>query len=173
MNTYTVEMNDGGGGSETVQIEAASIEDASEMAEGMTREWIDNGEWGDEGALVDAWWRIEDEDGETLGEGDVEVEIEPNHRALIRDAGGDPDCDHDWTSEGEGGLDENPGVWSSGGTTFVFTCHCRTCGLHRTKTDYGSQRNPGQHDTVEYHQPDHWCAECQSEECECEGIDED
>jgi hypothetical protein len=83
-------------------------------------------------------------------EGSIVIEIEPNHRSLIKAAGGNPDCDHDWSSEGEGGCDENPGVWSTGGTTLVFRDHCDHCGIIRTRTDVGSQRNPGKHDTVRY-----------------------
>ena len=48
------------------------------------------------------------------------------------------------------GCTENPGVWSLGGTTIVFSDTCRHCGLARVATHYGSQRNPGQRDTVEY-----------------------
>jgi hypothetical protein len=63
---------------------------------------------------------------------------------------GDSPDDHDWTAEGEGGCDENPGVWSTGGTSMMFRTHCRACGLRRTEHTTGYQRNPGDHDTVEY-----------------------
>src|SRR5690606_24674413 len=88
------------------------------------------------------------------------VEIEPLHDVLISRAccgheycGNDPD-DHDWTSEGEGGCDQNPGVWSTGGTSMTFCTHCRRCGLMRREVVYGSQRNPGQADTVSYEMAD-------------------
>ena len=94
---------------------------------------------------------------ETQPDGEeIEVEIEPDHDGKIKEAarhadicGTDPD-DHDWTSDGEGGSTENPGVWSHGGTTMSFASHCRKCGLHRLEKTPGSQRNPGGHDTVEY-----------------------
>lgn len=96
------------------------------------------------------------QDAEVLAEETIEVEIEPDHAAKIKEATGhaeicgtDPD-DHDWTSEGEGGLDENPGVWATGGTSIRFESHCRACGLHRTEYVTGSQRNPDDHDTTEY-----------------------
>jgi hypothetical protein len=66
----------------------------------------------------------------------------------------EPECDqatrHEWSSEGEGGCDENPGVWSLGGTTLTFAAHCTRCGLRRHETHYGSQRNPYQCDEVRY-----------------------
>ena len=61
-----------------------------------------------------------------------------------------PDCDHEWTSEGEGGCDENPGVWSLGGTTIQTREHCEHCGVTRITISHGSQRNPGESDTVRY-----------------------
>jgi hypothetical protein len=73
---------------------------------------------------------------------------------LIAAAGGDTSCDHDWSAEGEGGCSENPGVWSTGGTSMVFHTHCTHCGLIRIERSTGSQRNPGEHDTVEYQMPD-------------------
>ncbi len=101
---------------------------------------------------------------------ETDIEVEPDHAALVREAGGDPDCDHDWTSSVavEGGCAENPGVWSVGGTAMVFREHCRLCGLRRRKHYVSSHRSPGEIATVEYTQPDHWCAECQREECQRE-----
>lgn len=77
--------------------------------------------------------------------------------------GGDGDCDavqpepdcvhglaHEWTSKGCGGIDSNPGVWSLGGTTISCKARCRLCGAARHEVYYGSQRNPGQCDTVRY-----------------------
>ena len=81
-----------------------------------------------------------------------DIELEVNHEARIKEAvgrwiddvcGTDP-ADHDWTSEGEGGLDENPGVWSLGGTKLLTREHCTRCGLCREETHAGSQRNPGE-----------------------------
>jgi hypothetical protein len=116
---------------------------------------------------------------------DVEVDsgyhtvgIEPDHEDMIdkavgkygdqaeRSCGNDPE-DHEWTSKGEGGCDQNPGVWATGGTSMLFASHCRKCGLHREEHHTGSQRNPGEHDTASYEMPDNWCAECEAEECTC------
>ena len=111
----------------------------------------------------------QDEDGDEIDRDGVSVEIEPDHERLVREAvrlagardrscGNDPD-EHDWTSEGEGGCDENPGVWSTGGTSMLFVSHCRTCGLRRREKTCGSQRNPGESDRVEYEMPEEWEAE--------------
>lgn len=144
----------------TVDIEAPSVEDAIAEARrivaGEAKDWCEDGEWGDDGASISVTWSLVDEEDEELDGGSVTVEIEADHATLIRKAAGyadicgtDPE-DHAWTSAGEGGLDDNPGVWSVGGTAMVFKSHCRKCGLHRTERSTGSQRNPGEHDTVEY-----------------------
>jgi hypothetical protein len=144
-------------------LEAEDMDEAIEKAE----EEVRGGEWGDDGAVVSVQIEQLRHDGTVYHEVEIDVEIEPDHDALIRAAGGNPDCDHDWTSEGEGGLDENPGVWSMGGTTMTFASHCRHCGLHKVEVHRGSQRNPGEHDTVTYTQPDEWCSECESQDCCC------
>lgn len=152
-------------------FEADDMHEACEIAEDMAR----GGEWGDEGASVSVWVTEKDEDGDVTDQRSITVEIEPDHEALIhhatsaareRSCGDSPD-DHDWTREGEGGCDSNPGVWSTGGTSMLFCSHCRTCGLHRKTSTCGSQRNPGDHDTTEYEMPSQWCEDCQSDECEC------
>lgn len=136
-------------------------------AEKFAAEWIRGGDWGDHGAIVSArYWWVDAEYNTEDTQRCIDVEIDPDHGALIRAACGDgcdgrrerccgfyPD-DHDWTSHGDCGLDENPGVWSHGGTTITHREHCAVCGLIRTTTSYGSQRNPGQADEVEYVMPE-------------------
>ena len=161
--TYTVQMRDDGGAthSATVEVtagtEAAQDAEAQRLAEQAARDWARDGDWGNDGAVVTVWYTLEDDDSEWAEEY-VEVEIEPDHSALIRAADGrpqrescgdDPD-DHAWTGDGEGGVSENPGVWSTGGTSMVIHTHCRRCGLHRTERTTGAQRNPDEHDTVSY-----------------------
>lgn len=114
----------------------------------------------DDGAAVEVWYYIQDADYSwEHRERRLIVDIEPNHADLIRAAAGDEGCgldpdDHDWTSQGEGGCRENPGVWSTGGTSLVFRAHCRRCGLIRVEKRPGSQRNPGEHDTTRYEMAD-------------------
>jgi hypothetical protein len=157
--TYQATSEDGG----DCDIEAETMEEAIAEA----RDWIRAGDYPVEGCRIRV--RVEQlrHDGEVNHAVTINVEIEPDHDALIRSAGGNPDCDHEWTSEGEGGCDSNPGVWSCGGTTMKFASHCRHCGLHRVEIHHGSQRNPDDHDTVTYTQPDEWCGECESAECCC------
>ena len=130
----------------TEPINAESMEEAIKKAEELCRE----GDWGIEGASIDIKVTEEDEDGDIVDTECITVQIEPDHEELIRLAGGDTNCKHDWTSEGEGGCDENPGVWSLGGTTILCKSHCTKCNLKRTEVRRGSQRNPGEYDTVEY-----------------------
>jgi hypothetical protein len=160
MATYTVRYSD----SQCVERERFEADDdgaAADRAIELAEEWVRGGEWGDGGASVDAAWMLfvgDDPDGETdpIDSGSITVEIEPDHTTLMRRAGAPKDCDHDFVStyEVDGGIEENPGVWSTGGTTMVFRCHCRHCGLVMREVRYGSQRNPGQADTVEYSMPE-------------------
>lgn len=166
--TYALEMRDECS-NETVAFDHRPNE--IEIGEACT-EWVKDGEWGNDGACIRVWWELTDEDGNEIDSGPDDVEVEPDHDYLISDAGGDTNCGHDWTSEGEGGCDENPGVWSTGGTSMKFASHCRKCGLHRTERSTGSQCSPGEHDTVSYEQPESWCVECQTgNECDCVRID--
>ena len=109
-----------------------------------------------EGYTVDvAWWLYEDDEDEEIATGKHTVIVGPDHESLIHKVMGDAGCgddpdDHLWTTEDEGGCTENPGVWSLGGTTMQFASHCERCGLRRTEITLGSQRNPGETDSVEY-----------------------
>lgn len=125
---------------------------ALEIAADIARD----GSWGDEGAMITVCVAELDEQGAVVTADGIDVAIPPNHEALIRQAAGgadicglDPDH-HDWTSKGEGGCDQNPGVWSHGGTSLTFASHCRRCGLHRVEHRPGCVRDPGEHDTVRY-----------------------
>jgi len=165
-STYTIQMRDEMGSEEVVTITALDDQAAAEQSEEEARKWCEGGDWGEEGAeIVVRYWVFAGdevgEDGDAVLDDLVAVVIEPDHDALIRRAGGDPDCDHDWdaTVEIEGGCRENPGVWSNGGTAMTIRDHCRTCGLRRTHHSTGSQRNPGEVDTYTYEQPDSWCEE--------------
>lgn len=162
MTTYYLDLRDDGGSDHRIEVESdsreAAIEKAREIVQSEADDWCRGGEWGDDGACVRVRWDLLDDDDE-IDSGSVIVEIEPKHNRLIAEVVrwdrpdnfcGDEPYDHDWCSDGEGGCDENPGVWSTGGTSMVFKSHCRRCGLHRTEMHTGSQRNPGEHDTVEY-----------------------
>src|SRR5579885_1668323 len=159
---YTVEMEAEGGGEETVEITVPpgeadeQDEEAKKQAVQLVEDWIREGDWGDEGASVLAWYTLYDDEDEerTFPRTRVTVEVPANEEVLMRRAGAEPDCEHEFTSEGEGGCDENPGVWALGGTTFRHRSHCKHCGLIRTRGSVGRQRNPGEHDTVIFELPE-------------------
>ena len=132
--------------------DAAAWDKAAKIAE----DWAHEGDWGDDGYSVLVMYWIEDEEYE---EHDfdprwITIDIDPDEDALIEAAGGDTECNHEWSSEGEGGCDENPGVWSLGGTTLEFRSHCIHCGIIRTEIDPGSQRNPGEHRRARFELPE-------------------
>ena len=154
---WVLSMHDDGGSTHEVTFNEQP--DTSDIHSEI-EDWVKEGEWGDDGASVSVGWTLE-EDGDEIDDGWYTVDIEPNEEALIEAAGGDTDCDHDWTAEGEGGCTENPGVWSTGGTSMSFATHCRKCGLHRVE----HTTNPSEHDTVHFEQPASWCAMCECEEC--------
>lgn len=56
------------------------------------------------------------------------------------------DYGHEWVSPFSlvGGIRDNPGVWSNGGTRYTFKRVCRCCGMYQTEVDPGCQRNPGE-----------------------------
>lgn len=151
-------------------FKAGCDEHAIEIARKRVCKWVRGGDWGTEGALVEVSLTIfDDEDQENeIYDVDMNISVAPDHETLIEQAGGDNDCDHDWiaTVEIDGGCEQNPGQFSHGGTVYSSSEHCRICGLVRVETTYGSQRNPGEHDTVEYTQLDNWCSSCECQDCD-------
>lgn len=130
-------------------IEAESLEAALEAAQ----EWASEGSY-DERVNVRVWVDEIDEDGEAIpGEhasGDVDAGPLPKPESTEC---GEDDEDHDWQSPLElvGGCTENPGVWSTGGTSFRYEYVCAKCGMYKTVNTTGQQKNPGDLDeSVEY-----------------------
>lgn len=115
-----------------------SDSDAEEAAE----EWVKDGDWGEGKIFVSCSIFREDEEGEVYASA-VEVEVGEDPP--------EPDCadgaDHDWQSPYEivGGLRENPGVWSVGGTQVASKEVCSCCGAIRNTT---SESTPGQYPRV-------------------------
>lgn len=153
MNTYDVRMSDGQA-EKWKTVEADDLDAADDAARELAGEWAESGDWGDDGAIVVTRYEIfaPRNHVDDLASGVVETQIEPDHAALLRRAGAPADCDHEWAStvEVDGGCDENPGVFSRGGTTMVFSSHCARCGVRRVETRHGAQRDPGQSDSVKY-----------------------
>lgn len=141
MGTYTIDIRDDcGDWGRDVSVEADTPDAALDLAEAYVEEHISEGDYGQEeegGARVRVYLTATDEYGDEETRS-VEIDIEPDHDWLIREAwlelgASDLDCDHEWTSAGEGGCDENPGVWATGGTSTLFREHCAHCGLVREK----------------------------------------
>lgn len=154
MARYTLHMHDTQCET-TREIELDSLDTARAAVHDEIEDWVSDGDWGTAGASVDVRWALVDSAGAEVDSDWHTVQVEPDHDVLIRAAGGDTQCDHEWvaTVEVEGGLDENPGCWSIGGTTMVFDSHCERCGLKRREVSHGAQRNPGEADTFEYELP--------------------
>lgn len=123
--------------------------------ESAAQDLWDDADYGEGDYCVSVSWEATDAAGEEIASGSFDVEHQTE----------EPDCPesddgHDWTAEHEGGCTENPGVWSTGGTSMLRVCHCRHCGMDRTEKTTGCQKNPGDCDTTTYSEPDgEWVAE--------------
>lgn len=60
------------------------------------------------------------------------------------------DGEHDWQSPHSlvGGIKENPGVWSNGGTCWTTKSVCACCGKYKTEVNKGSQCHPDESSCV-------------------------
>lgn len=125
------------------------------------QQYVDGGDWGDREST--SWvkvytWRDAlalDDDGEittiSFDREAAKVTIEPI----------EPDCEdgqsHDWQSPIEvvGGLDENPGVFGSGGGVKI-TEVCRHCGCYRDTDTWAQDMSDGEQGltSVSYREPD-------------------
>lgn len=165
MNNYRVYDRTGGG--VTQDISAVSLEDAIEKG----RDWIEDGEWsgcredGDIirlGITLDACVRkiTHDVGGDDITEEQDAHDCSGSYsdpEPECEEGGGDDDGGHDWQSPHElvGGIDDNPGVWATGGTSMRFATVCGRCGCYRTENRVGCQRNADDADaTVEYRDAD-------------------
>jgi hypothetical protein len=111
-------------------LRAETFEDAKDEA----RDWILAGSWEPSGDTIDYWITDVAADERHF----FETDIPPVEPACV-DRG-----EHELTGEGCGGVDENPGVWSKGGTTLVFVRRCLKCGRVRREINRGAQRNPNE-----------------------------
>lgn len=152
----TLELSDDAT-AQQIDLTADSFDDLINLVTAGAQDWVDGGEWGVDGASIQVRWRVTEIDGEPSDlAGSITVDVAPDIGHLIRAATrgyetcGRAEEDHEWTYEGEGGLVENPGVWQYKATGVVECSHCRRCGLHRTRKSIGTERNPGEHDSVEF-----------------------
>lgn len=149
MTTYSVWCDCDG---ERWDIEAESLEAALDAAEDKLLEY----EW-DEARTGGVTMTVEvtdTETGETLSRviqiDPEESDIDEHHAEHARNG-----HEHAWERPHAvvGGIESNPGVWSTGRTTMIFASVC-VCGAHKTEVCHGSQRNPGEADTTEIEYPD-------------------
>lgn len=146
---WVCDCEDGG----DTTLEGMDLDEAREAAEG----WLADGDWEPMTKVTgriypagtDGRWCAHDRDYDV---------------SITTDEPDEPDCpeaaEHDWTSEYEGGCRENPGVWSTGGTSMLFVSHCRHCGMERREVSRGMRRNPGERDSITYSEPGaDWVAE--------------
>jgi hypothetical protein len=136
---YTVNMGCEDGGREIAEILAHASE-VEEMAAEATREWLSGGSWPAEGCEVSGSYRVMRGKVE-VATGDVTVQIEPDEDELMREAGLDPDCDHEWIPSG--GCAENPGVYGSGHGRCGKIETCSRCGATRDE-DWGATDDHGE-----------------------------
>lgn len=158
-------MREDSGASEI--IEAESIEEALQEA----LEWASDGSY-QERVIVSVRVIELDANGEQTDNqlsGDVEAGPEPKA----------PNCadgqEHDWQSPHEivGGIKDNPGVWSAGGTRTTYRDVCAHCGQYRVTRRTGSQRNPGElPETVTYEDADERSLKWVSEQINLDDIPE-
>lgn len=133
------------------QVDETILANDMEEAKSLAADWIREGSW-DCKCEIDVQVAEIDADKEVVDREWITVEVGEDPP--------EPECyadEHDWQTPWRllGGLRENPGVWSKGGTTMVYRSVCKNCGCYRTETDYGCQRNPGQPTrSVEYDKAD-------------------
>lgn len=131
MANYTMKIDGGQGGEET--IEADSLADAMEQA----REWAADGDWDATDGTLWVDYSVESEDGEESDSGTLAIHPE------------EPDCDdggsHDWQQPYEivGGIEENPGVWGSGGGVKIVEC-CMKCGCQKAIDTWATRPDTGE-----------------------------
>jgi hypothetical protein len=114
------------------------------------RDLWDGADYGDGDYRVTVSWEATDATGNTIDSGSWDETGHVQEPACPEEEDGE----HEWTSEFEGGCTENPGVWSTGGTSMVFSARCKHCGMERVEKTTGSQCNPGECDTTTYSEPD-------------------
>lgn len=79
---FELRMSDDNSGN-TITIDAESLEDAKQQAIEETRDWVEEGDWGNEGASIDARWALCDEEGDEVADGWLTVEIPVDEDAII------------------------------------------------------------------------------------------
>jgi hypothetical protein len=112
--------------------------------------WLKSYDWGDDGATTSADWELLGEDGGRVFAGTVQIEIEPNHLAMILYVGGNPDCAHVWRQEGTTPCSMDHGPVK--GKHEKSSALCTKCGLRRIMHMADGKLIPGQWGAIQYEQ---------------------
>lgn len=145
-DTWSIDMWYEGGPHHIVEVELAgecSADDVIREAESECEDWISGCAGAIGGALTLVKYVCDTPRWPNIVEGNIEVEVPPDEKALalMREAGLEVSCDHEWVETGCKFL---------GGTTMSYKHTCDQCGAVRRTIRHGSQRNPGEHDTVQF-----------------------
>ena len=135
MRTWDVSIDGGQGGA--TEVEAASLDEALELA----ADWAREGEWDPRGVLIEVEVRCPE-----TGEGAVaEIVVGADEDALDEHAAEHWRSGHVHRWETPhwlvGGLQENPGVTGCGGARIIIESWCR-CGARRREDSDPLRRHP-------------------------------
>lgn len=130
MMTYTVRISDEGA-SDVQEIEAATQDEAEQIAAGRAADWLETGDWDTSGGtlFLHADWSLRNAEGDEIADGRKKLTLHPD---APRCTDGKRDT-HDWQAPHAivGGIEENPGVWGhGGGVTITEVCMRCGCGRH-------------------------------------------
>ena len=129
-------------GNAPLEIMADSPSEAAE-------EYVTGGDWGNHAETI--WINVQVREKGTDNETRIKIPVDPD----------EPDCDdldgHDWQSPHEvvGGLESNPGVFSSGGGAKKITV-CAYCGMYRIWDGWATDPEDGEQglESVSYRDAD-------------------
>jgi hypothetical protein len=139
---WKLQLRSEGGATATVEVDSGLD---GEAAKGRAGDWLRSLGLvtpGVDRVSETAWWELVDHAGELRERGAVAIYVAPADDALVRAAGGDPTCHHDWV------LDRA----YPGDRETVEYHHCRRCGLVRGRT-LSEHEGFGEVQTF-YHRPD-------------------
>jgi hypothetical protein len=150
MNTYIVCDRESG---TTEEIQAPSIEQAIEIG----TKWMLEGDWGVPEKIVkdlelsfSVTPVIDGEEGDCVDATVYYSDPIPECTSSCPEEGPD-DGGHNWQRPHSivGGLEDNPGIWSCGGTSMEYKSVCIRCGATMVEKEPGNQNRNEQYTTIE------------------------
>ena len=132
----------------------SSLKEATKAARKRCFEWIREADWGEGSHLIQASFKVEENDLEDEDEchdewHSVGVEVHPEPPSCSED-------EHDWQSPRSlvGGLDSNPGVFGNAGGVIIMEV-CANCGTYKKTNTWDTCPATGQvFESVEYEDAD-------------------